>query len=533
MKMLLATSLLFEVARETERKTTEPCPILVEVGKPIERSLDKREDAYGRPVTPEARGSRVLDLGGRNPENVWNVLLQYAQGIQNKQIPYHALGDNSNSAIGNLLRLIGIELPTIFPDPYGIFRLAGIELPTIFPDPYGTTIFPFLGWERQFSFDYEIAGTDGDDILIGGGGAQRFYGGDGDDTLEGGSEIDILIGGSDKDILKGGSGVDFLDGGSGNNDEAIYSGRYAEYDFSYNRRTAEYAIEHKNGGVDSIDYVSRVEVARFTESSAMLFDGQVIRLGGQVLSAKNGEDPIHLSIEAPAHMIDGDIEYKLTLSSNNKGDDKDGSEAANGFYNFAYIIDKSGSMGGGQLAQAKAAYIQLTNALASYGITEENSTFAVIPFNDSAQLLSGPYTPDNAKSQLSSLNSGGGTAFGPALDKAKAFFTSKNATPNAINIAYFLSDGSGSGADTSLQQYADVRAYGIGGGANLTALDIIDSNDAVVLSDASELAEAFLNGDAGGDDSDAAEEAQKSFSSSTEKPFALSCQTNSLKIHSG
>lgn len=449
--------------------------ITVEDNEPINESLDERFNPYDVPVTPENRGNRTLDLGGRDPKLVWDVLRQYARHIEKQRLPYNALGDNSNSTIGNLLRLIGIDVSSVFPNRYGV------TLPLVSD---------YLGWERQFSFDYKITGTEDKDILFGGKGSQE------------------LLGGEENDILQGGSGIDFLDGGSGDSDRAVYEGRYSEYSIRSSEivseyQTAEYVIQHNSDSIDNdgIDYIQGIELASFADSSAILLDGQIFRVGGQILSAKGEESPIYASIEAPAHMVDGDIEYKLTLSSLGKEDGEDDSTANSGFYNFAYIIDKSGSMGGGELNRAKAAYIQLTDALASYGITEENSTFAVIPFNDSAQLLPGPYTPDNAKSQLASLTSGGGTQFGSALSKAKSFFTSKSATPNATNIAYFLSDGSGSGANTSLQEYADVRAYAIGG-ANLSALNIIDSNDAVVLGSASELAEAFLGGDAGTGDSD-------------------------------
>ena len=174
-------------------------------------------------------------------------------------------------------------------------------------------------------------------------------------------------------------------------------------------------------------------------------------------------------------MFDGDVEFSLTLGSDQGT-----------LYNFAYIIDVSGSMSGTPLSQAKSAYSSLTQSLIDDGIAA-NSEFAVIPFNSSASLIA-PLDASGAISSIGGLSAGGGTSFGPALSQAQSFFTSRN--NNATNIAYFLSDGRGSGASTSLQSVAEVRAFGIGG-ADLSSLNIIDSDNAVLLSNPSDLATEF------------------------------------------
>ncbi|WP_081863139.1 calcium-binding protein [Azospirillum argentinense] len=58
-----------------------------------------------------------------------------------------------------------------------------------------------------------VAGTEGQDTLIGGLGADVLDGNAGDDSLEGGYGSDTLVGGSGNDMLvgdRGGSGDEFL-----------------------------------------------------------------------------------------------------------------------------------------------------------------------------------------------------------------------------------------------------------------------------------------------------------------------------------
>lgn len=62
--------------------------------------------------------------------------------------------------------------------------------------------------------DYLDAGA-GDDTLLGGLGDDQLYGGEGDDSLNGGEGADSLYGGTGADTLVGGAGDDYLEGGTG------------------------------------------------------------------------------------------------------------------------------------------------------------------------------------------------------------------------------------------------------------------------------------------------------------------------------
>jgi len=63
-----------------------------------------------------------------------------------------------------------------------------------------------------------IRGGKGDDTIIGGGGRDRLIGNGGDDLLVGGSELDAIFGGSGSDLMLGNDGADLLRGGAEDDD---------------------------------------------------------------------------------------------------------------------------------------------------------------------------------------------------------------------------------------------------------------------------------------------------------------------------
>ncbi|MEB3122948.1 MAG: Calx-beta domain-containing protein [Snowella sp.] len=175
-----------------------------------------------------------------------------------------------------------------------------------------------------------------------------------------------------------------------------------------------------------------------------------------------------------------EVTYTINLSSNQQGIQ----------YNFAYIIDVSGSMSGSPLTQAKNAYSSLTDFLIGNGIADI-SQFVVIPFSSTSSRTN-PMDAEDTKTTINGLSASGRTNFEAPLKQALQFFGGLSG--GATNIVYFLSDGQGSGSyndeATELQKIADVRAFGIGG-ANLSTLNIIDSGDAVLLSDPTQLQAEF------------------------------------------
>ncbi|WP_376093183.1 calcium-binding protein [Roseomonas sp. CCTCC AB2023176] len=61
-----------------------------------------------------------------------------------------------------------------------------------------------------------LYGGAGDDVLTGGAGRDGLYGGDGADDLLGGAGVDFLSGGNGNDTIRGGADGDQMDGGAGN-----------------------------------------------------------------------------------------------------------------------------------------------------------------------------------------------------------------------------------------------------------------------------------------------------------------------------
>ena len=164
----------------------------------IDTLLTKRFNVVdGSKVNAAWRGNTKVDLGGRDAADVWDILVQHARNIHRADIEYHPILRNSNSVIGAVLDVIGINIREFLPNPRGIM-LAG-----------------FVGEGRKLAFDYSLTGTDANDILRGRGGMQTFSGGDGADQLFGGFGADRLMGNIGRDLLRGGGDNDLLFGGPG------------------------------------------------------------------------------------------------------------------------------------------------------------------------------------------------------------------------------------------------------------------------------------------------------------------------------
>lgn len=213
-------------------------PLILERNVPIATSIDSRIDSSGNPVTPDSRGSREIALGERKAEDVWDLILQHANNINNRAFTYSPTGDNSNGTVGNLLALVGISVNDVLPDPDGVMLI------------------PFSGKDNEFQFNYTINGTDNNDIIIGRGGDQTF------------------IGGKGKDELTGGQGNDNLDGGE-ETDKSLYKGASIDYDLEFLPDKSVRVIDKVNNR-DGSDTLTNFEIAVFSDKSINLSPGQDI-----------------------------------------------------------------------------------------------------------------------------------------------------------------------------------------------------------------------------------------------------------------
>jgi Ca2+-binding RTX toxin-like protein len=156
--------------------------------------------------SPDDRGSdtlvdrhrRELDLGGRNADDVWKVMVKHAQNIDRANLDYSIDifgrfdGDdlNSNSVVASVMNVVGIEWSTNYP--WGISRSEA----------------PLYGQLTYMKVNDSINGTPRNDIIKGGEGNDRLYAGAGNDRMTGGNGDDLFSGGSGADNMHGGAGRD-------------------------------------------------------------------------------------------------------------------------------------------------------------------------------------------------------------------------------------------------------------------------------------------------------------------------------------
>ena len=359
---------------------------------------------------------------------------------------------------------------------------------------------------------------------------ERILGLDGDDFLEG-------MEGDDR--LEGGKGNDKLDGGK-DEDKAIFSDTFENCNIEttgfFNKITT---VAHKNGGTDGVDTLENIEFGIFageevplsansgaatTNSNSAATTERIIPLPledgvektevveiAHTLASPNPNDPPtppYISLTAPVDMLDGDIEYTIDISPY-KPDTQ---------HNVAYIIDTSASMYATKLQNTKDAYTNLTNYFIDQDIAD-SINFSVISFNEETSTLESDLTASSAISAIEDLEKltptriSSGNVYDDALIKAKQFFNhSSFNSQNSTNIAYFATDGkSGKSSQfnyntyrpyaSSLRNSAHVRAFGINDDPHHTSavvqsqMNFVDSNDALLVDDASDLSSELLKSD--------------------------------------
>lgn len=220
--------------------------IVTEVSIPIAES----EDARGSDTSVE-RGNRVLDLGERRAEDVWEIMKQQATNIHNAMIDYDAVitPQNSNSTIASVLNSIGIPVASNLPLNTKAEDLPGVSnLLNLNTTLYGTPTNDL------------ILGHVGNDILVGVEGDDNLNGNDGNDTVDGGPGNDILTGGLGNDILLAGFGEDKLLGNEGSDIFGFYaSGHFEAQDLNIAEDRIYFDVAKT--GLNNIDEVNQMITA--------------------------------------------------------------------------------------------------------------------------------------------------------------------------------------------------------------------------------------------------------------------------------
>lgn len=211
--------------------------IVTEVSVPIAESEDERGDD-----TPDERGNRELDLGGRRAEDVWEIMKQQATNINNARIDYDAIisAQNSNSTVASVLNSTGIAVDLNIPSNTKTDDLPGVS--------------------NLLKFDTTLEGTAANDVIWGYEGNDILSGNDGNDVIDGGLGNDVLIGGLGNDILRAGFGQDDLFGLEGSDIFGFYAlGHYEVQDF--NLTEDRIFFDSVKTGLNNIDEVNQAITA--------------------------------------------------------------------------------------------------------------------------------------------------------------------------------------------------------------------------------------------------------------------------------
>lgn len=96
----------------------------VEIGVPMANSADMRANTD---AAREARGSQVLDLGGRDPALVWTALLAEAARVNGSDTNYDLNGPNSNTVFALLLTSEQIDVAAATPTIEGVDGFLGFD----------------------------------------------------------------------------------------------------------------------------------------------------------------------------------------------------------------------------------------------------------------------------------------------------------------------------------------------------------------------------------------------------------------------
>lgn len=283
-----------------------------------------------------------------------------------------------------------------------------------------------------------------------------------DDIYTGTLANDLIDGLAGDDFLYGRDGQDFLVGNRG--DDHIFGG----------------------SGNDTI-YADTSSTTSGSSGTQTVSGTGVIPSTSQNLS---------INLTSPTSTENGNVSVSGLVSR---------SAVQQGGFNIAYVIDRSGSMsssfqgtetvpdknGNGRSNELMDAAIQsfesLNASLISSGFGA--SRLGVIEFDDTASILyNGTLNSDangngvlDSNERLRTLTDSGSTYFDLGLQQAISFFQS--APAGRQNVVFFISDGAPNGGayndevatllnDAGIN--ATIRAVGLGTGASLTALDLVD-----------------------------------------------------------
>ena len=144
----------------------------------------------------------------------------------------------------------------------------------------------------------EIRGTEGNDALNGGNGAEEIRGDRGDDTITGNGGDDRLRGEKGNDILNAGAGNDRLKGGAGDD---ILTGGSGNDRFIFDLRGGNDTVKDFGNGSDRLDF-SNFNLATVDDLLA-----RADQVGGDVVFTMDGGETMTLKHVLLSSLDQGDF----------------------------------------------------------------------------------------------------------------------------------------------------------------------------------------------------------------------------------
>ncbi|MEL7466142.1 MAG: Calx-beta domain-containing protein [Pseudomonadota bacterium] len=153
-----------------------------------------RSDGFGEAVVDISTGGTASSTGLFRDFELLDPTVAFADGELSKDVRVRLIGDVVDEPDETLT--LGIDV--VSADAGSVVVQTGQAVVTILDDD-----------------EAAIIGTDEDDVIAGGTGADRIFGEDGDDRIFGGAGDDFLNGGVGRDSVFAGSGDDTVQGGGG------------------------------------------------------------------------------------------------------------------------------------------------------------------------------------------------------------------------------------------------------------------------------------------------------------------------------
>lgn len=303
--------------------------------------------------------------------------------------------------------------------------------------------YDFEGYFEQVDY----FGNEGSDTLIGTDASETFDANAGDDIVLAGGGTDDVEAGEGNDVVMGGAGVDRISGGGGND------------------------VLNGNDGND-----------------VLLGDGGIEQTANDTVTVVETGQDLSLTVTLPDATQSDSLELAGFITR---------APIEQARYNIVYVVDVSGSMddpyqgdevigdlnGDGQVNTLIDATIASFNAVTESLLAADLATsdLALVAFDSDASTVFSGSVGGGISSVLAELDAVGSTNFEAALQNTITALGTMGAGQNQV---FFLSDGqSNAGGDftdevaTLLDPAgldATIRSIGLGTGASLAQLDLVD-----------------------------------------------------------